>query len=104
MISLVADKERELRATCERFGVRRLELFGSAATGDEFDPEHSDIDFLVEFQPEQNLGPWLQHFFEFRRTLEQLFGHSVDLVMPSAMKNAHFIREVNRTRRPVYAA
>jgi hypothetical protein len=57
MISLVADKERELRATCERFGVRRLELFGSAATGDEFDPEHSDIDFLVEFQPEQNLGP-----------------------------------------------
>ena len=103
MISLVADKEQELRATCERFGVRRLELFGSA-TGEDFDPEHSDLDFLVEFRPEQDLGPWLKHFFEFRWTLEQLFGHSVDLVMPSAMKNAHFIREVNRTRRQVYAA
>lgn len=36
---------------CRRFGVRRLDLFGSAAMG-RFDPQRSDLDFLVEFEPE----------------------------------------------------
>jgi uncharacterized protein with HEPN domain len=45
--------ERNLTAIaelCRRFGVRRLDLFGSAATG-RFDPGSSDLDFLVEFEP-----------------------------------------------------
>ena len=33
-----------LQALCRRFGVRRLDLFGSAATG-RFDPALSDLDF-----------------------------------------------------------
>src|SRR5260370_19592310 len=37
-----------LRMLCQRFGVRRLDLFGSAVTG-RFDPARGDIDFLVEF-------------------------------------------------------
>jgi uncharacterized protein len=37
-----------MRALCRRFHVRRLDVFGSAARGD-FDPEHSDVDFIVEF-------------------------------------------------------
>jgi len=44
--------ERNLPALtelCRRFGVRRLDLFGSAATG-HFDPARSDLDFLVEFE------------------------------------------------------
>jgi uncharacterized protein len=36
---------------CRRFGVRRLDLFGSTATG-RFDPARSDLDFLVEFEPD----------------------------------------------------
>jgi len=104
MVPLVAEKQSDLQAVCKKYSVLRLEIFGSAATGEEFDPEHSDLDFLVEFLPNQNLGPWLRHYFDFRRALEELFSHPVDLVMPSAMKNAHFIREVNRTRRPLYAA
>ncbi|MGN6033725.1 MAG: nucleotidyltransferase family protein, partial [Thermomicrobiales bacterium] len=47
MIALIQDNVQEIRALCERFDVRRLELFGSAATG-RFDPAHSDIDFLVD--------------------------------------------------------
>ena len=38
-----------LPALCRRFGVRRLDLFGSAATG-RFDPTRSDLDFLVVFE------------------------------------------------------
>jgi hypothetical protein len=35
--------------------------------------------------------------------LEELFGRPVDLVMTGAPRNPYFLREVNRTRRPLYA-
>jgi predicted nucleotidyltransferase len=43
MQPIVANKLPEVAELCRRFHVRRLELFGSAATAD-FDPERSDID------------------------------------------------------------
>lgn len=43
----------EIPDLCRRYGVARLELFGSAA-GDAFDPQRSDLDFLVEFDADQN--------------------------------------------------
>lgn len=104
MIASVKEKREQLAELCRRYGVRKLELFGSAAIADEFDPEHSDLDFLVEFEPDQDLGPWLAHYFDFQKQLEHLFGRSVDLVFSSALKNPYFIREVNRTRTVLYAA
>lgn len=41
-----------IAALCRRHGVARLEVFGSAARGEDFDPARSDADFLVEFTPE----------------------------------------------------
>ena len=103
MIPLIEDNRAAIEALCRRFHVERLEVFGSAAEGD-FDPQRSDVDFLVEFRAGQDLGPWLSHYFEFKSDLERLLGRTVDLVMPKAMRNPYFIREVNRTRRVLYAA
>lgn len=47
MIALVEDKRDDIAVLCRRFGIQRLDLFGSAATGD-FDPETSDLDFVVD--------------------------------------------------------
>jgi predicted nucleotidyltransferase len=104
MVAVLANRDVELSALCARFGVRRLEVFGSAATEDEFDPESSDIDMIVEFRHGQDLGPWLANYFSLREGLSKLFGYPVDLVMSSAMKNPHFIREANRTRKLLYAS
>lgn len=104
MVSIVSDKLDQLTVLCRRFGVQRLEVFGSAASGDDFDQERSDLDFLVEFLPEQDLGPWLSHFFAFRDELSQLYERPVDLVLSSAPRNRYFAREVNRTRQTLYAA
>ena len=49
MNKLVADHRRELTALCEKYAVRQLELFGSAAR-DEFDSATSDLDFLVVYR------------------------------------------------------
>jgi len=101
--SLVENNRDNIRDLCRRYGVRRLELFGSAAT-EAFDPARSDLDFLVEFLPEQQLGPWLRHYFEFQSELARLFGRPVDLVLSGAVRNAYFQREIDRTRTVLYAA
>jgi predicted nucleotidyltransferase len=103
MIPIIENNRARLADLCRRYGVRRLDLFGSAAT-DSFDPVRSDLDFLVEFLPQQDLGPWLRHYFEFQAELAGLFGRSVDLVLTTALKNPLFQREVDRTRSVLYAA
>lgn len=92
----------ELERLCARFGVRRLELFGSAATGP-FDPARSDIDFLVDLGAVEGMTPFAQ-YFGLKESLEALFGRAVDLVMAGANTNPWFIESVNRTRQLIYAA
>ncbi|HEU6447291.1 MAG TPA: nucleotidyltransferase domain-containing protein [Verrucomicrobiae bacterium] len=88
---------------CRRFGVQRLELFGSANTT-AFNPDRSDLDFLVEYPADYDFGPWLSRFVAFEENLKNLFGRPVHLVMVSALKNPWFSREAQKTREPVYDA
>lgn len=77
MHAIVAAKRAELSALCRRFGVVRLDVFGSAARGADFDAGTSDVDFLVEFAPAHDgLVPYL----EFHDALEALLSRPVDLV------------------------
>ena len=103
MIPLVQQHLEAINALCREYGVLRLEVFGSAATG-EFDPERSDIDFLVEYPEDYDFGLWLTCYFEFKRRLEDILGYPVDLVMVGAMRNPCFIESVNESRRLLYAA
>jgi len=103
MIELIDVHRHQIIALCREFGVTRLELFGSAATSD-FDPERSDIDFLVDYPPDYDFGPWAARHFELKERLETLLGLPVDLVMTSAMRKPRFIESVNQTRRLLYAA
>lgn len=48
MIDLIIDNLPAIVALCEKHGVRKLEVFGSA-TSDRFDPETSDVDFVIDF-------------------------------------------------------
>lgn len=100
----VAASPVQIADLCGRYRVRRLEIFGSAASGEGFDESRSDVDLIVEFQPGYDLGPWLRQYFQLRDELERLFERPVDLVMHDALKNEKFVREVNRTRRTLYAA
>jgi predicted nucleotidyltransferase len=96
----IAEKRDALIALCRRYDVARLELFGSAARGADFDPASSDADFLVEFKPGSQLPP-LQQFFGLARALENLLGWPVDLVEPSAIKNPFVRARINRSREVV---
>jgi predicted nucleotidyltransferase len=102
MQSIITNHQQEVLALCERFGVRRLEVFGSAA-GEEFDPSHSDLDFLVDFRPALP-GELADHYFGLLEALEALFGRPVDLVMTAAIKNSYFLQGIVPSRTLLYAA
>lgn len=93
----------EIRALCREFGVSRLELFGSAAT-DAFDPERSDVDFIVHYPDGYDFGPWIGRFQDLEADLAALLGRDVDLVMTSALRNRWFAREAAKTRTVIYDA
>ena len=103
MITTLEPHLDAIRALCREYGVARLEVFGSACTP-EFDPETSDLDFLVEYPPDHDLGPWLGRFHELRRALTDLLGHNVDLVDVWALRDSWFSREAAKTRQVVYDA
>lgn len=101
MHPLIEGKLPELRELCRRHHVARLALFGSA-TGEHFDPERSDLDFLVEFSPEAT-APWAGDYQGLKADLEVLFGRPVDLVEDGAIRNPYFQRALAATRTVVYA-
>jgi hypothetical protein len=92
-------EESRLAEICRRYQVRELAVFGSAAQG-AMRPD-SDIDLLVEFLPEAEIG-LLEHA-GLMLDLAQLLGREVDLVSKRGLKP--FIRDsILREARPVYAA
>src|SRR6266508_5768547 len=89
-----------LTRICERRGVKRLDLFGSASRAD-FDPSTSDYDFLVEFKT-LSPGEHASAFFGLQEDLEKLFERPVDLVEVKPIRNPYFRQEVEATRVPLY--
>lgn len=87
---------------CTRHGVQRLEVFGSAATG-RFDPLHSDLDFLVQFDTAPP-AVMADRYFGLLEDLGSLFGRPVDLVIKSAIRNPYFRQAVEQSRTLLYAA
>jgi uncharacterized protein len=68
---------------CQRYHVRKLSLFGSVLRED-FTPE-SDVDFLVEFDPE-NI-PGLFCLATMQDELSQILDRVVDLRTPNELSN-----------------
>ena len=103
MHTSIAQRRADIAALCRRYGVRQLEIFGSAARGVDFDPATSDADFLVLFGGIDDIGP-LEQFFGFAEALEHLLGRTVDLVESNAVENPFLLAEIDRAREVVYAA
>lgn len=94
----IAIPEAELQAWCRRYRVRRLSLFGSVLRAD-FSSQ-SDVDVLVEFEPEAAVG--FLTLSRMARELSALLGRPVDLVPRNGLKPA--IREaVLREEQVLYA-
>lgn len=90
---------------CRRFHVRRLEVFGSAAREQDFDPQHSDADFLIEFEPA--VKPTIDLLLDVEDALQQALGRPVDLVERRVIETSpNYLRrrQILREAEPLYAA
>ena len=102
MLPLIMEHRSEIAALCRRFGVRRLAVFGSAARGADFDPQRSDVDFVVAF--ERIDGASLDEFLALRDALAAAVGRPVDLVMEGSVRNPFIQAGIQRSAETVYGA
>ena len=99
-VAVITEHQQALETLCQRFQVKKLEVFGSVVT-QKFDADHSDLDFIVTFADEE-FGTLADRYFTFADALERLFQRPVDLLTERSLRNPYFIEEVNRTRQKVY--
>ena len=102
MDSLVTQYRDEIEELCRRYCVQRLELFGSAASG-EFNPHTSDLDFLVMFE-ELEPAVYADAYLGFYESLIALFDRRIELVSSTAITNPYFLESIQRNLETLYAA
>jgi len=90
-----------IRDLCRRYRVERLYLFGSAANGERFKSERSDLDFLVTLE-DRPAVEYAENYLGLARGFEQLFDRAVDLVTESSIRNRYFREAIEAQRQLVY--
>ena len=102
-MTISVDKQQdEIAAVCRQYGIERLFVFGSAIRED-FKPGESDIDLLVEFGP-IDVTKKFHVYLDAREAFRRIFNVDVDLVMRGAVKNKVIAKEIDRTKKLIYAA
>ena len=99
MIAQIAVQSDQIARLCEQYGVRKLEVFGSAATG-EFYAESSDIDLIADFADRSPADT--RRYLAFAEELESLFGRPVDRLTRQPITNPYFRASVNASRTTIY--
>ncbi len=92
----------QIEQYCRKWGIVRLELFGSVLR-DDFDGQ-SDIDLLVTFA--EGHGTRLRELLDMEEELQALFGRPVDLVKRRLVEESpNWIRRssILESARPIYA-
>jgi predicted nucleotidyltransferase len=98
MLQLIEMRRGDIAELCRQFHVNRLDVFGSAARGSDFDPARSDVDLLVTYRP------GMAAYQDLRDALEALLGRPVDLVMEAAVENPFIRAGIERSRQAIYGA
>lgn len=75
---------KENHTLLKDYHVKALYLFGSVVRGE--DKPGSDVDMLVEFQPDAHVG--LFGLARLQRRLTEILGRPVDLTTPDALHKA----------------
>ncbi|HDD46452.1 MAG TPA: nucleotidyltransferase [Candidatus Aenigmarchaeota archaeon] len=93
---MLKEHKKELK---EKYGVKRIGIFGSFARGEQ--NERSDVDVIVEFE---NGKATLDNFMELTELLEKIFGRKVDLLTKEGVKSIR-LKDVRKNieERAIYA-
>jgi predicted nucleotidyltransferase len=99
---LIREKQQELAEICNKLQIKRMYIFGSAAT-EEF-TDASDIDFLISFLDTLSIEDYTDNYFALHYSLRDLFDREIDIVTERSLSNRYFIESVNETKELIYEA
>ncbi|MES2884045.1 MAG: nucleotidyltransferase domain-containing protein [Pseudomonadota bacterium] len=102
MHPLIESHRQQIAALCQRHGVVRLDVFGSALR-DDFDASRSDFDAVVEFGTGA-AHSGLSQYFGLKSELGELLQRPIDLVELKALPDSRLKRIIERSKLPFYAA
>ena len=102
MNSVLTTRADAIAQLCRKYGVRSLYAFGSIVRPD-FEPNRSDADFLVEFEP-VSAADRMRRYFALRRELSQLVARPVDLTEEGSIRNPYVLENIACQKRLLYAA
>ena len=97
-MTITEEHKHLIAKICADLRVKRLDVVGSAAR-DDFRPETSDIDVLVEFEGVDRL---FDRYFELKMCLEQQLGKQVDVIQDSAVRNPYVRKSLDQDRVRIY--
>ena len=98
-MKLIENNSQKIIALCKKHKVGKLFVFGSILTN-RFN-EKSDIDMVVDFD-KVNLEDYADNYFNFKYSLEDLFGREVDLLEDKAIRNPILRRNIDNSKLLVY--
>lgn len=100
MNPILQNKLDVLRELCGRYKVKSLYSFGSVNTPGF--TEHSDIDLLIEFDPNISAEEYTDNYFSLRDRFVELFKRKIDLVTSRSLSNPYFIANIEQEKQLLY--
>lgn len=98
-MNLIDNNRQKIAALCKKYKVSKLFVFGSVLTN-RFNDE-SDVDLLVSFDKEK-IKDYFDNYFDFKYSLEDLFGREVDLLEEQTIKNPYLKKSIEENKALVY--
>lgn len=98
-MKLLENNISQIVALCRKHKVSKLFAFGSILTN-RFNDE-SDVDFLVSFNKSE-VTDYFDNYFDFKYSLEDLLGRTVDLLEEQTIKNPYLKKNVDATKALIY--
>jgi len=93
MDSIIESNLSEIKDVMRTYGVIRAYLFGSAAIGNMSDD--SDVDFVVNFNPDLNYTDYGNNYFQLIYALQKLLKKDVDIVAEETITNPYLLQRIN---------
>ena len=98
-MKLIENNIQKIFALCKKYKVSKLFVFGSILT-DRFNDD-SDVDFVVSSNKVE-VNDYFDNYFDFKYSLEELFGRKVDLLEEQTIKNPYLKKNVDATKALIY--
>lgn len=100
MHPIIQNQLKTIKALCKQCRVKSLYAFGSVNTSEFTDK--SDVDLLVDFEPDISIEDCTDNFFYLREKFSNLFQRDVDLVTRRSLSNPFFIKDIEQSKKLIY--